>query len=257
VKKVSVITINRNNAEGLEKTIESVISQTFGDFEFIIIDGNSSDNSIEIINKYSVNITYWVSEPDSGIYNAMNKGLAKASGEYLIFMNSGDSFVSVNTLSDVFNEKRNKDILAGRAIITEMGRQKRCDLPREITLYELATYPFAHQAIFIRRAIFIELGVYDESLKIAADWKSYYLAIFKYGKQIELMDIDIAVIEPNGISTGKEADEIISKERKEVLQEYFPYFYEDYIFLRKIRRFTWRNIRIGIKVRLNRLFYKK
>ena len=88
--KVSVITISYNNAEGLRRTIESVVAQNYSDYEYIIIDGGSTDNSRQIIESYADHISYWVSEPDKGVYNAMNKGIAQATGEYLHFLNSGD-----------------------------------------------------------------------------------------------------------------------------------------------------------------------
>ena len=90
--KLSIITINRNNAKGLEKTIQSVASQTFKDFEYVIIDGASTDDSVDVIKKYEASFAYlkWVSEPDKGIYNAMNKGICRSSGEYVMILNSGD-----------------------------------------------------------------------------------------------------------------------------------------------------------------------
>ena len=88
--KLSIITVNYNDAKGLERTIKSVISQSYHDFEFIVIDGGSSDESQDIIQKYERHIDYWVSEPDGGIYQGMNKGLRQAKGDYVNFMNSGD-----------------------------------------------------------------------------------------------------------------------------------------------------------------------
>ena len=92
--KLSIITINYNNLAGLQRTIDSVVCQTWHDYEWIIIDGGSSDGSKELIEQYQEYITYWCSEPDKGIYNAMNKGIDHAHGDYLIFMNSGDAFAS-------------------------------------------------------------------------------------------------------------------------------------------------------------------
>ena len=96
--KYSIITVNFNNKEGLLKTIESVIHQTFRDFEFIIIDGGSTDGSVDVLKEYSSQINYWVSEPDGGIYQGMNKGLRQAKGDYVNFMNSGDCFYSASVL---------------------------------------------------------------------------------------------------------------------------------------------------------------
>src|SRR5659263_50658 len=100
--KVSIITVNLNNDDGLPKTIESILSQSFIDYEYLIIDGGSTDNSLDILIKYANRITYWVSEPDKGIYNAMNKGIAHATGEWIIFMNSGDVFRNDEVLANVF-----------------------------------------------------------------------------------------------------------------------------------------------------------
>ena len=96
--KYSIITVNFNNKEGLRKTIESVIHQTFHDFEFIVIDGGSTDGSADVLKEYHTQIDYWVSEPDGGIYQGMNKGIKKATGDYLNFMNSGDCFFAVDVL---------------------------------------------------------------------------------------------------------------------------------------------------------------
>jgi len=256
VKKVSVITINKNNDKGLERTINSVIWQTFKNYEFIVIDGGSDDNSLAVIKRYVKYITFWSSEPDNGIYHAMNKGIAKATGEYIICMNSGDCFFSDDVLSKVFNEEQNKDILAGTGIKENEFGNKLIHPPDEITFYELATYPMCHQSLFIKKNLFKELGGYDENLQISSDWKFYLLAILKYEKTVEIIDVIVASIEPAGISSQKRFDEIISKERKDVLKKYFPYFYPDYVSLRKKRRFTWRNIKVGLLYRLNRFFNK-
>ena len=101
--KLSIITVNLNKAKGLQKTIESVIFQTFTDYEYIIIDGGSTDGSKQIIEQYADKITYWVSEPDSGIYNGMNKGIKVAKGEYCLFLNSEDYLLSNEILQNVRN----------------------------------------------------------------------------------------------------------------------------------------------------------
>ena len=121
--ELSVITINLNNATGLLKTMRSVLSQTFNDFEYIIVDGESSDNSVDLIKEFNTKFQnlYWISEPDSGIFNAMNKGINLSKGKYLLFLNSGDFLSDQNTLEQVFSNKRNADILCGKANIIENG----------------------------------------------------------------------------------------------------------------------------------------
>ena len=111
--KLSIITVNLNNLEGLKKTYESVVCQTFTDYEWLVIDGGSTDGSREFIEQHQNKFAYWCSEPDKGIYNAMNKGIVRAKGEYLNFMNSGDCFVKKETLAGVFGEERKVDILYG------------------------------------------------------------------------------------------------------------------------------------------------
>ena len=101
--KLSIITINFNDAKGLEKTIQSVINQTYKDFEYIVVDGASTDGSVDVIKKYSNKLTHWVSEPDTGIYNAMNKGTRMASGEYCLYLNSGDFLADNDVLEKAFN----------------------------------------------------------------------------------------------------------------------------------------------------------
>ena len=111
--KLSIITVNLNNLEGLKRTYESVVCQTFTDYEWIVIDGGSTDGSREFIEQHQDKFAYWCSEPDKGIYNAMNKGIMRAKGEYLNFMNSGDCFASNDTLIRVLVDERNEDIIYG------------------------------------------------------------------------------------------------------------------------------------------------
>ena len=113
---LTIITINLNNSIGLRKTIESVISQTYNDFEYLIIDGGSIDGSVDVIKEYADRISYWFSEPDKGIYNAMNKGILKAKGQYLQFLNSGDYLVNKNVIENVFHELPDCDLLYGNII---------------------------------------------------------------------------------------------------------------------------------------------
>ncbi|MEG1573526.1 MAG: glycosyltransferase family 2 protein, partial [Bacteroidales bacterium] len=113
MSKLSIITINLNDAAGIEKTLKSIWEkQSFRDFEHIVIDGGSKDGSVEVIKKYEKNLAYWISEPDKGIYNAMNKGIAKATGEYLLFINGGD-WLADDVLAEVFAIPFEEDIVYG------------------------------------------------------------------------------------------------------------------------------------------------
>lgn len=252
--KLSIITINLNNADGLEKTIQSVICQKFVDYEYIIIDGNSTDDSVGIIKKYADDIHYWVSESDSGIYNAMNKGIKKANGEYVIFMNSGDRFADSNTLTHVFSKEHTADILVGNIILEWKRFNERRECPSRITFHHFFSgNTLHHQATFTKRSLFDEIGLYDEQLKICSDWKFALLALAKYNKSVEKIDEDIALRDVAGISNLKESINIIKKEHHDTLKEYFPYFYDDYEFLHRKTRFTFKRLKKHLMWRLKNL----
>jgi glycosyltransferase involved in cell wall biosynthesis len=254
--KLSIITINLNNAVGLEKTILSVICQKFTDYEYIVIDGNSTDNSVEIIEKYSDRIHYWVSEPDTGIYNAMNKGIRKASGEYVIFMNSGDRFINEQTLLNVFSKEHNSDLLIGSIILDGNLFKEKKTVSRKITFYYFLSEFIWHQATFTKRSLFYEIGFYDEQLKISSDWKYALLALVKYNRSFEILDEEIALMETKGISGSNGANVLIKKEHDETIRNYFPYFYEDYKELYRLKRFTILRLKRHVIWRLRKIIYR-
>lgn len=169
--KLSIITINYNNVEGLRRTIDSVLCQTWRDFEWIFIDGGSTDGSKELIEKTAAecpNVSYWCSEPDKGVYNAQNKGIAHAQGEYLNFMNSGDTFYDENVLMNVSCELRGEDICCGDTLCDDGLRM---DSPYEISgefFFQKRT--LCHQSCFIRTHLQKKFP-YDEKYKIVADRK--------------------------------------------------------------------------------------
>ena len=240
---LSIITINRNNAEGLRKTIESVVSQTYTDFEYIIIDGASTDESVEVIKEYADKIDYWVSEPDTGIYNAMNKGILKANGEYLLFLNSGDWLVDEDVIERVINIPCDDDILIGNVYLIYDNKKE----PREIGIHstnvndhkirsiDLVFGSFPHQATLIKRKLFFQFGFYDETLKIVSDWKfMLYTIVFKNVSVSCYRDIFISNFDMSGISMS--SSELLSYEFNKVLGEFFPKRvlddYNDYVFYR-------------------------
>ena len=167
--KLSIITINYNNIIGLQKTIDSVIVQTWKDFEWIIIDGGSTDGSKELIEQYQQYFAYWCSEPDKGVYNAMNKGIAIAKGEYLNFMNSGDTFYSDKTLEGIFCTHFNEDMVYGDWIRIEKLGNVFIQAPDKVSLDFFYSYNICHQAMFIKTDLMKVCG-YDESFEIYADW---------------------------------------------------------------------------------------
>lgn len=221
--KVSVITINYNNAKGLLRTIESVIKQSYTNYEYIVIDGGSTDESKQIIESYSDKITYWISEPDRGVYHAMNKGIAVANGQYLHFLNSGDSYASDDVLEKVFSKDYNIPLLRGIQICEYGNRQERwLNLgKRNVTLYDMYVNTMLHQATFIRKDMFEKYGNYDESLKIVSDWKFFFKVILG-GESTVFLNQDVVIFEMEGISTNRATGSQLLCERELVLNELMP-----------------------------------
>lgn len=222
--KLSIITINRNNCDGLRKTIESVINQTFNDFEYIVIDGASSDGSLDIIKEYSNKITSWLSEPDSGIYNAMNKGIIRSIGEYCLFLNSGDWLFNKNVLKDAFNIKFTEDIIYGEEIIEDNGVYKinKFLLPEYVTFNSFLDSTLPHQCTFIKRNLFNVIGLYNEKNKIVSDWEWNAIALFRYNCSLRKIDMPISFYDKIGISINKQFMDLQLKEKRDALVLNFP-----------------------------------
>ena len=195
---ISVITVNRNNLSGLKKTIESVRAQRVKPYEFIVIDGASTDGSFALLQEYSSLITYSVSEPDKGIYNAMNKGVAAAKGEYCIFMNSGDCFCNDDAIRLLSETGATQDIICGNAVILE-DVPRRKQPPKEITLNFLYNQSLCHQSVLIRTSL-LRAEPYDESLKIVADRKFFLKALVFSNCSYKAVDIDVANYDITGYS---------------------------------------------------------
>jgi glycosyltransferase involved in cell wall biosynthesis len=228
--KLSIITVNLNNKNGLAKTISSVLSQTVGFFEFIIIDGASSDGSLELIKLNKDRISFWLSEPDNGIYQAMNKGIRAAKGEYLLFLNSGDFLVNKDVLEKIFNADNSEDVLYGKSNIS------RNDIviyttphPDKLTLGFFYSRTISHQAAFVKRSLFNQCGFYNEDLKIYADLDFWIRSIILNNCTIKKIEIIVADYNLDGIS-GKTANEEPAKsEMKNVLKKNIaPRILEDY-----------------------------
>lgn len=221
--KLSIITINLNNAAGLQKTIESVINQTSKDFEYIVIDGGSTDDSVEIIREYESKISYWISEPDRGIYHAMNKGIKQAKGEYCQFLNSGDRLVATDTTYQMLNTIDNELIIVGNMIKELINGKLYYD--RRPTSYKVTMLTFFrgtinHSPAYIKRSLFTTYGLYDESLRIVSDWKWYLLVVGLNNVPVKFCDIDVTRFDMTGISTTNTLLE--QQEREKVLSELLP-----------------------------------
>lgn len=198
---VDIITINLNNKKGLEDTIKSVINQTFFDkVNFIIIDGNSTDGSKEIIEQYKDKLFYYVSEPDNGIFNAMNKGIRASVSDYLLFLNSGDYLSQNNVLEEVFPYlDGDYDFLYGNEIMRDGYRQWVSKYPDKLDEGFFRRGALPHQSTFIKASLQKE-HPYDESCKLLGDWK-FLREAWKNGHTYKHIPITVSVYGLDGIST--------------------------------------------------------
>ncbi len=222
--KVSIITINYNNCDGLEKTIPSVLSQTFTDYEYILIDGGSTDGSLELIKSHADKIAYWVSEKDAGIYDAMNKGIAVAKGEYCLFLNSGDYLYQTDVLQQVADLHLSADICYSDLLTARDGVMVgRINSPEKISLAFLLVGTLPHQAQFIKRALFEEYGNYADAYKMCADWE-FVIRVFFKKKPFEFkhIAIPVAVYDLSGFSSNPVSYKLYYTERKKINRHYFP-----------------------------------
>ena len=215
--KLSVITINRNNANGLNKTIESVLSQSYPNIEYIVIDGASSDSSVDIIRQHQDSLSYWISEPDKGVYNAMNKGICKATGDYIIFMNSGDVFADKYVVEKVSQSLVDVDIVSG---YVKVNGESRINIypPEQLTFRFLYSQNIPHQAEFIKRELFDKYGKYSEDLKILSDYE-FNIKMSLQDCSYKILDMCVSSVEAGGISMRD--DHNIKIERDIILERLF------------------------------------
>ncbi len=278
--KLSIITVNLNNAKGLHRTIESVISQTSNAFEYIVIDGGSSDESVDIIKSFtsiepgkharrsdSTNIesralsseynnqiftqqatqnplVFWISEPDTGIYQAMNKGIRVAKGEYCQFLNSGDWLAAPEVIAKMLENLANYSFLYGNVIKQfSDGRSHRDDCAKGyISMLTLYTGSLNHSPVLIKRSLFYKYGFYDEKLRIVSDWKWFVLTIGLHNEPVKYIDLDVVCFDMNGVSNTNTT--LLNKERRQVLEELIPSniladydtFFKDIDSLKRINR---------------------
>ena len=232
--KLSIITINYNNLEGLKRTVESVVNQTWQDYEYIIIDGGSTDGSKEIISDYQKRITYWVSEKDNGIYHAMNKGINKSTGDFLIFMNSGDVFYNDTIIDVLVSELKTTDaIVYGDAVLrNEKKDTERIQKhPEKLNFSYFYKQTICQQACFIKRSLFDTIFYFNENYKITSDWEFLIYAIYIEKVQTRKIDLLISIYDTSGISGNPDFRQIATKEREQTINKYFLLYKEDYDLL--------------------------
>ena len=189
---ISVVTVSYNAVNTIEQTILSVISQSFEDYEYIIIDGGSIDGTIDIIKKYQDKITLWVSEPDKGIYDAMNKGVVLAKGKWVSFMNAGDQILDFNF--NFLKSNKNKDVFYGNILL----ENNKVIVPYDLKIIGYAM-PFCHQAVIVKTQIMKEYR-FNSNYKIAADF-DLFQRLIKDKREFQYENITMAVFEGGGVSS--------------------------------------------------------
>ena len=225
--KISIITINYNNLEGLQKTIESVSSQTWQAFEHIIIDGGSTDGSVAYIESKSERFAYWVSEPDKGVYNAMNKGIAQATGEYLLFLNSGDHFFSTTVLENNHQEIKGKAIIYFNLQVVEGSQLFIKEYPEVLSFSYFVKDTLPHPATFIAKEAFEITNGYREDFRILSDWKFFLDGICKYNLTYKKINTTLSTFYIGGMSSNPANRAIKQDEKQQVLQQDYAAYVQD------------------------------
>ncbi len=220
--RVTIVTVNRNDAAGLARTLDSVRAQTFRDFEHVVIDGASTDGSVDEIRARADGLAYWTSEPDGGIYAAMNKGWRRARGEYVNFLNSGDWLAAPDVLERVFaREPVSADVVYGDSLRPAgAGGFREVPQPENPTpgLFFLR-WGVCHQTVFYRREMLAALGGYDERYRILGDWDFDVRALLA-GRSWRHLPFPVAFYDAGGISANR--PDWLAQERAWIRQRHLP-----------------------------------
>lgn len=255
--KITIITINFNNFSGLTSTFQSVFNQTKKDFEYIVIDGGSCDSSKDVILQNQHKIDYWVSEPDSGIYNAMNKGIKVANGEYLFFLNSGDELFDnrvIENCSNHFND--GYTCISGNIVFMDGTREVSIKKhPEKMTFKYATSRIISHQSTFIKRDSFLKYGYYNEENKIVSDSEFFFKILALNGESYKSIDVKIAKFYFGGVSGDiilglKETDDYFKK----MLPHIYNNDYDTYIF--NLFRVTNKRVNYLMDIESNTLLRK-
>jgi glycosyltransferase involved in cell wall biosynthesis len=224
---ISIITINYNDAAGLKKTMASVLEQTYEDIEYIVIDGGSTDGSASHIELYQKDLAYWVSEPDQGIYSAMNKGIDQATGDYLLFLNSGDWLVDDYVIERFVGFHPIEDLVYGDPLVRDGIAWQRKFMPKYMSIGVALSHTLAHQAEFYKRSLFNDNFRYATSYKVVSDWILTNDAIIFKNCTTRYIDLVVCYFEDPGISSDFN---LRQQERNRYLKEHF-----DPMFLRLLK----------------------
>ena len=237
MSKISIITINRNNKDGLRMTMQSVLGQDYGDLEYIIVDGASDDGSVEVIQEYETlfaqkNVPFqYESKPDRGIFNAMNKGIVKADGEYLLFLNSGDYLVSSSVLTSFAQMGTVEDFVSGNVQVCIDGRAQIRKSPQNVSFLFFHNNSLPHQATFIKKKVFETYGMYNEENKIKSDWENSLRSLIIGDATYRHVEQTISYYDVLGVSSQDAFLELKKQEQKRVYLSIMPeYVYETLSF---------------------------
>jgi len=234
--KITIITVTLNSEQYLENTITSVINQTYPFIEYIIVDGQSTDRTLDIIKKYEHFITRWISEPDSGITEAMNKGIAMASGDFILFLHSDDYLLEENSIEKAINfmNNSNEDIFAFSVVFSQENCTQKI-IPRGWNWLINLKIPFCHQGVFCKARLFNELGLFDTHFAIDADYDFFLRAYRKQYRTKIVKDLSITVMRDTGISSKKDWHSL----RKRFAEEKQVHYKNSHTFLTKIIYFLY------------------
>lgn len=241
MKRFSIITVCLNEANSIRATCDSICRQSFRDFEWIVIDGASTDGTLEILKEYSSSIDLLVTGSDTGIYNAMNNGASKATGDYLIFMNGGDCFASSEALQLV-SQVKEAQMLYGDVYLgdTSCGVET---YPDVVESGYMLRKMIPHQATFYQRTTFKAAGGFDESFEIAADYDLYVRLFELVGITHQRVPHPVAIFDLEGISNNKHFRQLRKRENHRIRKKYFKNYRCSLKCLRQEIRNAWSRLR--------------
>jgi glycosyltransferase involved in cell wall biosynthesis len=221
---ISIITVVLNNKQGLLETVKSVLSQTIP-VEYIIIDGGSTDGTLDVIDEFRPQFAHVVSEKDSGVYNAMNKGIAKATANYVLFLNAGDSFSGPHALSLLTSNSNGEDLVYGDLIVKSQKGEHVYSYPDTLDFNFFVEDTLPHPCTLIKRELFLNHGLYREDIRICADWAFFIDAIAKGNVAYRHVAKPIAVFVQGGLSSDQSR---VTAEKSKYLSEEYDFFYRGY-----------------------------
>lgn len=227
--KISVVTVCLNAEDSIEETIKSVVSQSYDNIEYLIIDGKSSDRTTSIIDKYRDKINYLVSEKDNGIYEGMNKGILAATGDFLFFLNAADTFCNDSVIEKFVSEFSifRGDFFYGSVLILDQEKgDSFYKYHNDIDKMFFFDNVICQQAIFYKRDVFdsLKCGLFDQNLKIAADYEWLLRAFIKHKLVPTFINMPVAIFKWGGISNDDKMAELLRSEREKIIRDYFTNF---------------------------------